>query len=304
MLRRLLLAVPLCLAGAPASAFLLGPRPGSGAGFACGPDPAPAPAAAHGFTCETYLDTFPSISEIDTGNTRAPGFRWYLNNAWPGLAQGAATWQTMPATDPSTFTVGGAGLQFSVGAAFNNSVYVNGPSAAGSMLTSCATTGVAGQYVGNAFTNGYYIDITWGTYVRTAGADEALSWYEPIEFFAGAPSPAPTPNDIEIDNSGTFSAANVIYWSGGATAIQITNHLLGGFSGGNRSYGTLVVTPAQNAGSGIVGAYMNDVLVNNFTYGTTGNFSELAGEHMCILLQANYQVNMNITSVKVWQLPQ
>src|SRR5215469_12065326 len=46
----------------------------------CGPDTAPAQASAVGYNCETFRwSTGDTVSEIDTGHTFAPGFKWYEN---------------------------------------------------------------------------------------------------------------------------------------------------------------------------------------------------------------------------------
>src|ERR1700730_10499157 len=100
--------------------------------------------------CEVFWDHFTSSSTVDLADTRAPGFKWYIHNRWPGLASGDAAWQNFDITNPSdiTFVAGGMRLNPSVNT-------VND----GVNMISCATNGVAGQYVGTAIQGGMYVDI-------------------------------------------------------------------------------------------------------------------------------------------------
>jgi hypothetical protein len=179
MVRRLLLFLGLgisLLSADPAKGFVThGGGGGTNPPPACGPDPAPAPAAAHGYTCEIFVDNLTSLSTIDTTYTLAPGFKWYVNNGWPGEAGGFVQMQNWLPTLPDSYSVGPSGLTFTVPSAESNRIYVGG----GSILTTCAYK-AGGGYVGQSFTNGWYADIEMSSFTnrRISSDSRALprSW--------------------------------------------------------------------------------------------------------------------------------
>lgn len=91
------------------------------------------PARAWGLNTPTFFDDFTSLSTIDTGNTKAPGFKWYQGSAWPNPG-----FQATPET--VTFSVSGSVVTIH---------YVSGT---GNNLTlNTAAYDGAGGFVGTAF---------------------------------------------------------------------------------------------------------------------------------------------------------
>lgn len=278
----------------PADAFLRhnigGVAPASST---CGPDPAPAPAAAHGFTCETFVDNFTSLSTIDTTNTRAPGFNWYSNNGWPGEAGGNTQWQGQVPTLADSYSITGTGLTFNVPVGETNRVYIGG----GAVLTSCVYN-PGGGYTGTAFTNGWYADVNMAS--LTGSSNEFLSWYLPTEYYTSTSTG--TLFD-EIDNSGNNAMTAIIEFLSGATNTIQGGQSFDSFHGAPHTYGELVVPAAQNGGRSLLANYVDDVVHTSLTYPATGLLSTVASQHYCILLNANSGAIGTFGSVKVWQLP-
>jgi hypothetical protein len=295
MVRRLLLFLGLgiSLLSADPAKSLVPHGGGAGTTPACGPDPAPGPAAAHGFTCETFVDNFTSLSTIDTTNTLAPGFNWYVNNGWPGEAGGNTQWRGQVPTLSDSYSIGVGGLTFNVPRAEYNRVYVGG----GAVLTTCAYK-VGGGYVGTAFTNGWYSDVYMASY--SGRGNEFLSWYLPTEYYTSTSTG--TLFD-EIDNSGNNAHTAIIEWLSGATNVQQGGQSYDNFHNVPHTYGQLVVPAVQNGGRSLLANYVDEVVHTSLTYPATGLFSTVAKEHYCILLNSNSGIIGTFGSVKVWQLP-
>jgi hypothetical protein len=291
----LLLLLLCCLTSFPASARIL--HGGAvAAPSTCGPDPTPAPAAARGYTCETFVDNFTSISTIDAANTLAPGFKWYTNNAWPGEASTMPQWQSFLNTLPDSYSIDANGLEFHVPQSENNRIYISG----GAMLLSCGYA-PGGGYVGQTFSNGWYADVQV-TAATVSGAED-ISWYEPTEFYTSTVSGVIFD---ELDNDGTTSHGTLWEWlaDGSYTNTALYSHGFVTAWDGPNTYGMLVVPASQNGGNNLIGWYENDIYKASGSYAPSSGILVTVGtDHFCIILQSNYGLPETIRSVKVWQLP-
>src|SRR6266576_2082134 len=63
------------------------------------------PKAAWSLGREVFRDDFNSLSTIDLGDTRAPGFNFYVHNAWPSFPDPSSTIRTGPATQSSDLSI-------------------------------------------------------------------------------------------------------------------------------------------------------------------------------------------------------
>jgi hypothetical protein len=253
---------------------------------ACGADPVPAPAQARGFTNEVFCDDFTSLSTLDLANTQAPGFKWYMLNF-----QGKAA-------DPADFSIVGGGLQIKP----TTNVFEDATN-----LQSCAFTDPAHEgYVGNAFRGGMYVNIRISSI--PAGIPGNMWW--PAAWMIGTsahangpPSPGwPTFPEIDfIEHNG--GGRNLHTWAYGAGDVYMQYASTPSFTV-PASYGVLVLTPAQNGGTGTLIGYKDDVLdgsQNPGTWGTSGLYSETSVAPMCILFTSGMNEPFVIRSVQVWQ---
>ena len=211
----------------------------------CGPDPVPAPAAAHGLTCEIFYDNFTSLSTIDINDTRAPGYKWYVHNMWPGLASGAGNWQTTPVSPSSYFAQDVEGLALRPS--------VNDPNATYNMM-SCATTGVARQYIGTAIRAPLYIDVQITDFTQP-GQLPGNHWWVAIwavgTNFLTAPDPAPGSTIMpEVDFYEGLGGGRVLHQWTMSSLGQIDTHreYSGVFFAPGVTIGTLILPPLLTVG--------------------------------------------------------
>lgn len=297
--------------------FLNGAGGTPGSSSACS-DPIPAPAVTWNFTNEVFCIN--DISQIDVNNTGAPGFRLYTRIGWPGLASGNTGTQSQAATPASWFSSpSGGGFQILTTGTSGNP---------GIDLESCITNGTAGQWIGTTFSGSMYVKMLVGSAPSGTGADTwwvVGPWFEPTEYLAAA-SPGPA-NFTELDVSeflqadGTWTS-NVIGWQPsptwntpvhtfvdpfqrdrGGTSSSNPNHV-------NQTYGTLVVSPALNGGTGLIQGYfspdlstpetLNSVGTNTINFAPSDQIAQILTQHNCMAFSSGSgQVDV-IRSVQVW----
>lgn len=104
------------------------------------------PRQAYGINTVTFFDDFNDLSSIDLANTKAAGFKWYVNNAWTN------TW-TAPVTQASWLSVNSSVLQI---------VAQNQTGTAVNLMTTVETA--PGSHVGTTFKLPYLLEFKafWG----------------------------------------------------------------------------------------------------------------------------------------------
>jgi hypothetical protein len=279
----------------------------------CGPDPVPAPAAAVGYTCEIFWDHFTDIATIDVNDTRAPGFKWYAHNNWEGLALGHTGWwlSGMPfPTPPGDMTIVSGGLQLRPS---RNDQGVN--------MTTCATTGVANQYVGTAFPGAAYMQIEVTSITPQNGKLPGNNWWpafwaSPVEFMAAAPPGGVLTyfgeldifEGINIPPSGT--GRNIHWWSMDGTTLSDHPETYGSetFAVDGLTLAALLVPASANGGVGYVQGFVNDVRQTSFPGDRTwppddAHYDTNATQHLCLILTSGMNQSFVVRSVQVFGPP-
>jgi hypothetical protein len=243
----------------------------------CGPDPAPPQAALHGYTCETYRwgggDT---ASEIDSGKTYAPGFKWYWGTA---NINGHAT----VASDYSLQPNGKIVSQTSVPADHGKFV-----------LNTCgAAMPATGYTVGKFFQHGWYLEFV-GEWNATGHPSVQAGFYGIDQY--GIPA---LQWEVDIPDAMAFDQA-VADWRGGTPGVQ-----------GNT--GHTFFAPSVETGTNRYGAMSTSTDVtwwHNDTANGTVNFGggptdalNVYNAKFCFGNESTSQFPMTIDSVKVWQTP-
>jgi len=267
----------------------------------CGPDKAPAPAAAHGFTCEVFWDDFTSSSTVDLGNTRAPGFKWYINNRWPGLASGYAAWQNFNITNPSDIAFVAGGMRLTPSSNTAND---------GVNMMSCATTGVAGEYVGTAIKGGMYIDVQV-TSISPIVATGAMWWTALWSIgtnFLTALDPYPATTRLaEVDFLEINTSARMLHeWQINHAAQDVTRKYYDQIPYANgMTIGTLILPPELNGGTGTVVGYENEVVGVGppVTWAPGGLYSTTTTYPQCFIITSGYNQAVTLRSWKVFAAP-
>lgn len=275
----------------------------------CGPDSAPSPASTNGYTCEVFWDNFGSSSTIDSSNTKAAGFKWYLNNKWPSLAEGDSQWQNFPVTPSGDVTIVAGGLQ-------DNPSTNPGPTVGGVDINSCVTTGNPRQRYGYAIdaNRGYYIDVNWAS-ESSAGQQGGNNWWPVIwmissEFVAGLdPSPSTAffgEVDIVEDINVTPPTTRFVHaWSITGGVATDNNAAVGKYQGGlPHTYGMLEIPERAGGGTGSITAYIDDATDpgGSAKTWTSGNVYEvLETQHYCMLITSGHSQAIVLGSIRVWQ---
>jgi hypothetical protein len=159
----------------------------------------PSAAVAAGLTNLVFFDGFDNPGTIDFNNTKAPGYNWYLNNAWPnsGISSGVPGY---PPTPPGYVVVSNSILTLR-----SDPLLTGG---FGFALNTAGFKSSAPGYVGTAFgnttpfyaaarikydpTQAILADNSWPAF-WTLGLDiltGAVSGYSEFDFFEGEPTGA------------------------------------------------------------------------------------------------------------------
>lgn len=256
--------------------------------------PTPHPdAAAFGFKTLTFFDDFNSSSTIDLSNTGAPGFNWYLQNAWPHATSQGGGWSglfTAPVTTAGDVTVANSILSLAGGGGASN----------GLMLNSACPNGTG--FVGNVFGGGFYLE------AKIATGTQTLLWAMPIEFFTGSVNAAVEFDMFEYNTGAIDMFVHEWNFSGGSVTNDSSDE---GFGGGPNfpmtvytdfhTYGWLWVPASKNGGTtGFFQRYVNGVNMGSGwrdSYTTTGlaspgltpnnsngSLSEIDAQHQMLML--------------------
>jgi len=289
---------------------------GGGAPSLACTDSIPAPAVTWGYTHEVYC--LNNISQVDVSNTGNPGYLLYRRIGWPGLYSGNTAGQTDPPTPGSWYTAAaGGGIQIlTTGSDTSNP---------GIDLTSCITNGTAGQWIGTTITGPFYIKTVIGSAPsgRSGGTGwwPVFPWMLPTEYYsAAAPGVA---SMTEIDTFESLLAdgswvADIVSWLPSPnwnTPAQV-NHAYqrdqgGGGNHAGQVYGTLLVSPAQNGGTGFFAGYfaantstpetLNPTTPNTVNFTTGDQINQALTQHNCINVSSGSGQTTVIKSIQVWQ---
>lgn len=271
--RKLLISAAACLLPRKACAVVHG-----NASLVPPPSNLPADVATYGFSAVTFNDNFTSLSDIDLTDSGAPGFKWYLRNAWPNASQ--TGYHNIPSSDPTGVVLNspGNGVQLSKGSHFN-------------LVTAC-TDGADG-YHGQVFSGGGYFEISMNFNPALANPANPI-W---PAFWAHDVGCLEFPNRTDFMEPDFFEA----YPSGlGTITIFMAIHdwaIVGGVNTTNNQnpnyivtlpgspdltqfhrYGTLWVPAARNSETGLVKRYFDGVNIPAMTveYSATTGSSPVA----------------------------
>jgi hypothetical protein len=286
----------------------------------------PAPATTWGYTNLVLYDNFTSTT-IDLNNTLAPGFNWYVNNAWPFMNAGNSAWlpmNTSTATPSSDLIVSGQQVDMTTDVSHLNE-----------SLNTCGSLG-SQSYVGKAFGGGFYLEVRMSanpalaTSAAASWAGWPIFWGVPVEFLDGAFAYG-TPF-VEADGfeqfptgTGTITKEMALHeWHVGASSsfqFSASNYdVSAAINGADLSqphrFGFLWVPQSLNSGTGLLQRFFDGVHItaSDVTYSATahptpdttlpiGTFAEMDSEHFCILLGAGPSWPTFIQSVQLWQHP-
>jgi hypothetical protein len=258
----------------------------------CGPDPVPGPAAAHGLTCEIFWDDFTSSSTFDLANTGAPGFKWYIRNVYGRVL------------NPSDLAFVAGGVQITPSTNTAQDLY---------NIASCVPTGTRGVYNGTAVGGGsLYVNIKISAIAPEVGGNlwwAALWMLGYRQIVGGWPVlPAPSPESDVLEHSGGHR--NLHQWDilnemGSQTDTFTPLANTPPFVNGT-TYGTLILKPEDNGGTGTAVAYLNDELdAENtpVTWAPGGTYSVTSVMPMCILMTSGFTQSLVVRSVQVFAAP-
>lgn len=266
-----------------------------------GPKP-PAAAAGAGFNVLTFVDTFPSTASVDMSQSKAAGFNWYLNTAWPNAAGNLsgnwATIQTDHAVDPNNITAVSQFLRHSTGA--------NG---SGLGIETAVANGSTWRGTGfNGSVGGAYFEVisAWDPAINPVTI-WPIAWTVDLRFLTGAVT-RHTELDLFERNGAplTFAVHDWDFSTNPATdngnsgnwqsvAVDLTDTK-------PHKYGTLWQTTTQGGGTGSIQRYIDDVHLPFFdvTWTAGAQYSTLDAATLMLILSAGGGVATQFR-VAVWQ---
>ncbi len=143
------------------------------------------PAAAWNHITKVFEDNFTTLSTIDTTNSKAPGFKWYLGGPWPNstnYTNVSQVWRTATQQTSGNFAIGADGLAITGGAVSANSFGLD-------LMSTAYTSG--SSYVGTARSAGGLqcasVKFDPSLMLATQTAWPAI-WNVPQEFLTGSTS--------------------------------------------------------------------------------------------------------------------
>jgi len=273
--------------------------------------PVPPPAQAYGLTTSLFADDFTTTSTIDMANTGAPGFNWYLKQAWPHIVDTGAFpwsyWQSAAATSPGVISQSGSVVTLASDNVGNDVV----------LSTACSNgTG----YVGSVFgAQSLYYEFSMAfdpTLSNDSGTPpqsvrDPIGWTVGINFATGL---ATTYTELDICECGS-TVADVIHpyfalhdWTTTAsTASSTVNPNYNSFSGSptytnQNVFGALVLLPADNGGVGVVKFFLNNVYLpaQDVQFAATGQFSALQTQKAFMIISAGLSWPVHYDFFRIW----
>lgn len=280
--------------------------------------PVPGVASSYGFKTRTFNETWPSAASIDESNTKAAGFNWYVNSAFPNIAGNVTNFN--PLKTASALTAGNISVTSNVMSLTTSSNF--------QALWTCVWNG--SSVIGTTFGNGFYIDIQFSfsqAAVLAGSIGNMTFWFLPIAYMNGSISTGKFP---ELDgweaaagnNPGNFWMF-VHEWDASAGTANSYNvipsnnvaNTFGTFDyGAIHHYGFLSVPQSKNGGTGIQARYIDNVFMGSQTYSSggapspaltpsnpTGALSDIDSSNFCLALSSVAGSPFNVGQVQVFQ---
>lgn len=222
-------------------------------------------------THQTFRDDFTSLSTIDTTDSRAAGFNWYVHRQWPQAQNPFGNWAgitSQGATPAGDISVGSSLLTLSD--------YPGGTT--GLVIQSAAATGTGTTFVGTTFSGGGYFEVSMAV-PNPGGAINTMpswpaAWFMDVRWFIGQVLRGAEPDIIEaLPSNGSVALlmaahdwdfVNNINYNTGLTPsgpADVTQQ--------NR-YGFWWVPASKNNGIGVLRRYVNGVYQGQVLYSATG----------------------------------
>jgi hypothetical protein len=253
---------------------------------------------------------------VDVNNTKASGFKFYVNNAFPEVTAGGPAWTTASPTQAGD-------ISFSQGAM----TIATDRSGDNQGVNTVVWNGSA--IVGTTFPAQCYVEVVMGFNPALAPSGSATAWpiiwMMPVGVLSGAIGTGV--DYVEVDNfealpvsAGVINpSCNLHDWNfpsqnNSSTAGVPTQANIGTVL--NR-YGTLLVNPSQNGGTGIRASYFNNFHntpdINYTAAGgaspaaapsnPAGTFNSLAnGNRYALMIGAGVSWPVTIARARVWGL--
>jgi hypothetical protein len=242
------------------------------------------------------MSVFTSLANIDTGHTKAAGFDWYTDFAWPNLGGVSSPqrdpWLTFAPQSSGNLSIVSGALHSTAGATTSN---IN--------IASATYTSGSG-YAGSVFGPGgaFRATLKWGT-VDAFGTGFFIF---PIEFFTGSATSFIEFDIAEGQSNGTNTQSHTIIWDTSSNPAGETVNTSRVYAYDGSAYATVELiwtTIAQSGTStGSYAFYVNNVLQGApFTYVITDPIAVMDSQHFVLLFSS--QGTQDILSCGVWQKP-
>lgn len=230
------------------------------------------PAGAWSFKNKVFGDSFSSLGAVDTGNTGAAGFNWYLGQKWLNStaydhvngSTATDAWRTCATQDGAQISVGAGGLTL----ASDTATYVqSGTKTFGNCLCSLHPNG-SGRTFGGGFLKGVRLKADTSL-AQTSFSSWPSDWsidsrfllgsateYLELDFIETIPSGAGTVNNLFSAHDWTISTGNI---SDNHVDLAAT---LSNADNQPHYYDTLWLTAAQNDGTnGLLMRFFDGVFI-------------------------------------------
>ena len=221
------------------------------------------PLSAWSLVTNKFTDTFSTAGTIDTNNTTAPGYQFYLGQKWPNCV--ANSWSGYT-------TVPGSNISVSGGIMTISSDVTGG---FGLDVVTAAPASNANGYVGTVFKPPFYMEAAMGfdvTKAQTGYTSWPAIWTSSIEFMTGAVTAGNLFEEQDIfeavpSGTGTITQVEDVHeWTAEATSStenSINHNIATGLSGtgwlAQNRFGKLWLTQAATGGNGLMQTYVNGV---------------------------------------------
>lgn len=260
-------------------------------------------------TCLSFDDEGTSLSTVDTGNTGAFGYNWYLNGVWPRAAQipgwrnaacsGGGNYPPLPA---SWITQGSGGITLTPGCTPSvvNQAFLD---SCGSPSNSPTTPPYIVDKAVLGGGQGFYFEgqLSW------TGSGQYTLWSVSREFhdYTSATTFTPSLWAPEIDNPDQgFDEYDVVSWVASSNGADAMGPNYSSSSGVSPTSGATAGTAVESnllAGSGPLIAYFFNGAAEATSNSASGTIASTT--HPCILLSQAAGSTATFRYVRLWQQP-
>jgi hypothetical protein len=263
----------------------------------------PAVAAANGLNRLAFYDNFNSTTTIDFNHTGNPGYKWFLNNAWPNAPAPFQNWGDVriePATPASSVYIGHGAVNLSNG---NSPPAASGVWAGHFMQTAQAS---GSTYVGQGFVPPMYVQ--YSVQLTLGGGDVTAwpaLWMQPLEFLTGS---APIWTELDgfeyfVGNPGTLIMTVHINNFTAQSQAELNNNTVTQITDTNPHTLAFLWLPANGAVNGTIKYYIDGVEQTgaglSYASGSDGAHSD--NLHMMLNLTTGDVLPVSFQYVGVWQ---